>query len=100
MGTVDFIFISQQEGVLKKLKIRGISFVVVAPDNSEWVSEKERMLTKQQWFGKFLLRDNSHIRDFDSWLKKLITHYDDWTIVEHLIQFDPVSFFLLKKSIF
>lgn len=98
IGTVDFIFISQQQGVLKELKTRGIPFVVVAPDNSEWISEKERTLTKQQWFGRFLLRDNSHIRDFDSWLKKLVTHYDEWTIVEQLTQFDPISFFLLKEN--
>ena len=98
IGTVDFIFISQQEGVLKELKTRGIPFVVIAPDNAEWTEEKERALTKQQWFGRFLLKDNSHMRNFDSWLKKLVTHYDKQTTVEQLTQFDPVSFFLLKEN--
>ena len=98
IGTVDFIFVSQHENVLFELTKRKIPFVVVAPDNSEWLSEKEKSLIKQQWFGRFLLRNNSHIKDFGTWLESLTAHYDEWTSVEHLIKHDPVTFFQLKEN--
>lgn len=96
LGTVDFLFISQHEEVLQELSERGIPFVMVAPDNSAYLTDKERQLIKQQWFGRFLLRDNSHIKDFNAWLKLLKEHYDEWTNDNHLLKHDPVSFFLLK----
>ncbi len=98
IGTVDFLFISQHENVLQELKTRNIPFVVVAPDNSEWISDKEKKLIKQQWFGRFILRDNSHIKNFNEWLNLLKNNYDKWTTIEHLTKYDPVSFFLLKEN--
>lgn len=98
LGTVDFIFISQYEAVLQELHNRGIPFVVIAPDNSAWISATEKQLIKQQWFGRFVLRDNSHIKDFDSWLHDLIRNYDNWTSIGHLTKHEPTSFFLLKEN--
>ena len=100
LGTVDFLFVSQHEDVLAELETRHIPFVVVAPDNSEWLSDDEKRLVKQQWFGRFVLRDNSHIKDFANWrwLNTLKDNYDAWTSVEHLTKHNPVSFFLLEQN--
>lgn len=98
IGTVDFIFVSQHDGVLQELHNKGIPFVIVAPNNAEWTPEKERQLIKQQWFGRFVLRDNSHIKDFESWLKRLKDNYDEWTSVEHLSWWCPVSLELLDGN--
>ena len=95
LGILDFIFISQHDKVLEELNTRKIPFVIVAPDNAEWLSSRERELTKQQWFGRFVLRDNSHIKDFPSWLESLKEHYDEWTSYEHLEKYKPVSIFSL-----
>jgi hypothetical protein len=97
-GTVDFIFISNHEEVLKELESQHIPFVMVAPDNSEWISEKERRLIKQQYFGRFVLRDNSHIKDFNKWFNMMKEKYDDWTSVKHLTKYNPASFLLLKQD--
>lgn len=98
LGTVDFIFISQHEEVLAELGLRKMPFVVISPDNSEWLSLEERQLIKQQWFGRFVLRDNSHIKNFESWLTLLKDNYEEWTSIEHLTKYKPVSFFLLKEN--
>lgn len=52
----DFIFIEQYLNVLKLLNINNIPFIVVAPDNSQNLSVKERQQIKQQWFCRFLSR--------------------------------------------
>lgn len=98
LGTLDFLFISQHENVLRELNNRDIPFVVISPDNADWVSASDRQLVKQQWFGRFILRDNSHIKDFNSWLSLLKDNYDKWTSVEHITKYNPVSFFLLKEN--
>lgn len=97
-GTLDFLFISQHENVLQELNNRGIPFVVIAPDNAYWSSDLERQLIKQQWFGRFILRNNNHIKDFNSWLSLLKDNYDKWTSIEHITKYNPISFFLLNGS--
>ena len=42
LGILDFIFISQHDKVLEELNTRKIPFVIVAPDNAEWLSSRER----------------------------------------------------------
>ena len=98
LGTADFLFICQYPEVLAELEKRNIPFVVVAPDNSEWISIQERRCIKQQWFGMFVLRDNNHIKDFNKWVSDLKENYDMWTTVEWLTKYNPVSFFLLKQD--
>lgn len=98
IGKYDFIVVSMQDEFLEALNNRGIPFVTVGPNNAEWLDEKKRRLIKQQWFGRFLLRNNSHIKDFNSWLIKLQMHYDDWTSVDGLTKHNPVSFFLLNQD--
>jgi hypothetical protein len=98
IGTVDFIFIARYDEILNELNNRSIPFVVVAPDNSEYITEKERQIIKQQWFGRFLLRDNSHIGDFSGWMRQMIANYDEWTSEENLCRHKPVTFMLLKSD--
>lgn len=98
LGTVDFLFISQHEEILQELNSRNIPFVIVSPDNAYWTSDLKRQLVKQQWFGRFLLRDNSHIKDFSSWLSTLKDNYDNWTSIKHITKYNPTSFFLLEET--
>lgn len=98
IGTVDFIFVANHDCVLQALKESGLPFVVVTPDNSPWLDDKERQLIKQQWFGRFILRNNSHISDFQTWLKHLKERYDEKTSLEHVAQYNPVAHFTLKES--
>lgn len=96
IGKFDFILVSQHDEVLLELKKRNLPFVTVAPDNSLEISEKEKQLIKQQWFGRFVLRDNSHIIKLNVWLTKLNTNYDTWTNPEYLKQFSPLRHYTLK----
>ena len=99
IGNVDFIMFCQYPEVLCELHNRNIPFVVVAPNNDETLlSDKERQLIKQQWFGRFILRDNSHIKDINSWIKELSTNYEKWTKYEYLMRYKPVSWFPLAEA--
>lgn len=98
IGKYDFIFIAQYEEVLKELDKRGIPFVMVSPCNTEEISEKERQLIKQQWFGRFILRDNSHIKNLPLWINKLKENYDNWTSYEHLTRNHPTMCVLLFEN--
>ena len=98
IGTVDFIFVANHDCVLQALKESGLPFVVVTPDNSPWLDNKERQLIKQQWFGRFVLRDNSHITDFPAWLNHLKERYDVKTSPDHIAKFNPVAHFTLKED--
>lgn len=57
--------------------MRSISFYTVAPDNNNHLIEKELLLIKQQWFGRFILRDNSQIKNFNVWILGLMLNYDE-----------------------
>jgi hypothetical protein len=98
IGNVDFIFISQHSSVLRELYNNDIPFVVVSPNNAEWEEDKDRQLTKQQWFGRIVLRDNSRIKDINSYLKRLKDNYDEWTSLEHLAWWNPMSVELLDSN--
>lgn len=97
----DMIFISQHEEVLQLLKKRKYPFFVVSPNNSNNISLKKKKLIKQQWFGRFLLRNNNHINKtigFDKWLNLLIDNYEDWTSIEHLKKYVPIKIYLLDEN--
>lgn len=98
IGIYDFIFVSMRKEVRQELTAQHIPFVTVAPDNVTWTSTRERLLTKQQWFGRFLLRDNSHIKNFPEWLKNMIDGYDCTTSIDNLTAYGAKSFFLLKHD--
>lgn len=99
VGTVDFIFISQHEEVLKELKNRNIPFIAVCPCGDEkYLPASQIKLIKQQWFGRMLLRDNGHIKNIDNWLNLLINNYDTWTTYEHITKYNPMSFYFLDQN--
>lgn len=98
MGKVNFILVSQHGELLKELDNQGIPFVVVAPNNADWLTDKERNLIKQQWFGRFILRDNSHIKDFNTWLNTMKENYDKWTNLENLMKHHPLEVFTLQSN--
>lgn len=98
IGKVDFIFISQHDVVLQEIANRGIPFVTVGPENLPWTTNENKMLTKQQWFGRFVLRDNTHIANFMDWIKKLSENYDNWTSIQQQTKYGPIEFFPLGAN--
>lgn len=102
-GEFDFIFICQTERVIDELDRRSIPYVIVEPDNMTYRADRsdrkeKRQLVKQQWFGRFVLRDNSHIADFPEWLNHINEIYDERTGVDFLNSHKQVSFFLLDSN--
>lgn len=91
IGILDFIFISQHDLVLAELERRNIPFISVAPDNSLDLSIKARSLIRQDWFNRLIYRDNSHIKDYASWINLIKTKYDEWTSDEALNKYHPVE---------
>lgn len=98
VGKYDFIFVSLRREVRNELHENDIPFITVAPDNSDFISERERALTKQQWFGRFLLRDNGHIKDFGAWLEQQADGYDRTMDLDNLTAYGAVTFFLLRHD--
>lgn len=97
----EMILISQHEEILKLLHQNDINFFVVAPNNYEFLSPRKRTLIKQQWFGRFLLRDNSHIINtigLNKWFHILLVNYDKWTSLEHLTKYKPQKIYLLDNN--
>lgn len=104
-GKYDFVLINQTEAVLNELDKQGRLYVIVEPDNIIWNSEietperaRERQLIKQQWFGRFVLGDNSHIKDFDRWLNEQKATYDELTSLEFINRHNQKTFFTLKAD--
>lgn len=93
----NIVLISQHEEILLELKLLNLQFYIVSPNNSDNISQRRRQTIKQQWFGRFILRDNSHISDIGVWLKLLMLKYDEWTSESHLKKYDPSGIFLLNE---
>ena len=103
-GKYDFIFVCQTESVIDEMDRQKIPYVIVEPDNIVWNEQeskeraKERQIIKQQWFGRFILRDNSHIKNFSKWLNHMKDIYDERTGLGFIVKHNPVSFFVLKQN--
>lgn len=103
-GQYDFVFVCQTESVINEMDKQGIPYVIVEPDNIIWNDSelpertKERQLIKQQWFGRFVLRDNSHIKDFSKWLKHIEEIYDERTSLDFINKHHQLSFFTLSQN--
>ena len=103
-GKYDFVFVCQTESVIDEMDRRKIPYIIVEPDNIVWNKQeaeeraKERQIIKQQWFGRFVLRNNSHIKDFSKWLSHMKDIYDERTGFDFIAKHNPVSFFVLKQN--
>lgn len=103
-GKYDFVFVCQTESVIDELDKQGVAYVIVEPDNIVWSKfetkerMKERQLIKQQWFGRFVLRDNSHIKDFPKWLSHMKKIYDERTSLDFINRHNQVTFFTLRQN--
>lgn len=103
-GQYDFVFVCQTESIIDEMDKQGIPYVIVEPDNIIWNDSepvertKERQLIKQQWFGRFVLRDNSHIKDFSKWLKHIEEIYDEQTSLDFINRHHQLSFFTLNQN--
>lgn len=103
-GKYDFIFVCQTESVIDEMDRQGIPYVIVEPDNIIWDENEtaeralERQLIKQQWFGRFVLRDNSHIKDFEKWFSHIREIYDDRTGLDFINRHKQLAFFTLKQN--
>lgn len=98
IGKYDFIFISMHPGVFRELQNLGIKYVTIYPNNTDNISKNERMLIKQQWFGRFILRDNKHITDFNKWLNTIKNLYDDWTSINSILGTGSLAYYLLNQN--
>lgn len=104
LGKYDFIFICQTESVLSEMDNRGIPYVIVEPDNIVWDEfepnerKKQRQLIKQQWMGRLVLRNNSHIKDFDEWFGHIKEKYDERTSISFINRHKQLLFFTLNQD--
>ncbi len=100
----DFIFVCQTESVLNEMDTQGIPYIIVQPDNIIWGDfetperKKQRQLIKQQWMGRLVLRNNSHIRDFDKWFNHIKEIYDNRTSIDFINKHKQLSFFVLNQD--
>ena len=85
-------------GVFRELQNLGIKYVTIYPNNTDNISKNERMLIKQQWFGRFILRDNKHITDFNKWLNTIKNLYDDWTSINSILGTGSLAYYLLNQN--
>ena len=74
IGNYDFIFVSYHINVFAALADEGLPFVYVSPNNSSHISTESRRSIKCEWFGRFALRDNSHVSELHDFIN---TYKDD-----------------------
>ena len=82
-GEYDFIFVSQHDGIRKELQDQGVPFATVSPPGHDGAVYSRFLLEKAAWFDRFKDRDNSHIKDFDKFMKVLEDNYNSWTSKEN-----------------
>lgn len=97
-GKVDFVFIPRHNEIMQELYNRKIPVIMVLPNNTDKLTEKQRRIIKQQWFGRILLRDNSHIKPLNVWLTRMIANYNEWTSVEYILNQHPSLCYLLRET--
>lgn len=103
-GQYDFVFVCQTEVVLDEMDRQKVPYVIVEPNNIIWNKEEpkeyavQRQLIKQQWFGRIVLWDNSHIADFEQWFEHIKEIYDERTSLEFLSRHNQIAFFTLNQN--
>ena len=90
----DLLLLSMYTRIMEIMSERGISFEAVIPHSGD---EKTNRMIKEMMFGRYTLRDNSHIRHIGSWFSKMKECYDEWTDPEEIMKYtDKVKFINLE----
>lgn len=98
-GKYDFVFVTMHDVVLQEMVRRNIPYIMVIPRNYDCYDERERLLIKQQFFGRIALRDNSFLRkDFNQWIEHLSWKYDHWINKETIESYNPARIILLGRE--
>lgn len=98
IGSVDFILFEQNDLLLKTLKSRGIPVVMVVPNNSSMVEEKERVLIKNQWLGR-IVASRSESDDLNRIIRVFLDNYEDWTNIFTIREnYSPADIFKLSQG--
>lgn len=98
IGSVDFILFEQNDLLLKTLKSRGIPVVMVVPNNSSTIEEKERVLIKNQWLGR-IVASRSDSDDLNRIIRVFLDNYEDWTNTTSIRKtYSPADIFKLSQG--
>lgn len=97
-GSVDFILFEQNDLVLKALKSKGIPVVMVVPNNSSMIEERERVLIKNQWLGR-IVNSRSDSDDLNRIIRVFLDKYEDWTNISTIREnYSPADIFKLSQE--
>lgn len=98
IGSVDFILFEQNDLLLKTLKSKGIPVVMVVPNNSSMIEEKERVLIKNQWLGR-IVASRSDSDDLSRIIRVFLDNYEDWTNTTSIRKtYSPADIFKLSQG--
>lgn len=98
IGSVDFILFEQNDLLLKTLKSKGIPVVMVVPNNSSMIEEKERVLIKNQWLGR-IVASKSDSDDLNRIIRVFLDNYEDWTNTSTIRKnYSPADIFKLSQG--
>lgn len=98
IGSVDFILFEQNDLLLKTLKSKGIPVVMVVPNNSSMIEEKERILIKNQWLGR-IVASRSESDDLNRIIRVFLDNYEDWTNISTIREnYSPADIFKLSQG--
>lgn len=98
IGSVDFILFEQNDLLLKTLKSKGIPVVMVVPNNSSMIEEKERVLIKNQWLGRIVF-SRSESDDLNRIIRVFLDNYEDWTNISTIREnYSPADIFKLSQG--
>lgn len=98
IGSVDFILFEQNDLLLKTLKSKGIPVVMVVPNNSSMIEEKERVLIKNQWLGR-IVASKSDSDDLNRIIRVFLDNYEDWTNTSAIRKnYSPADIFKLSQG--
>ena len=91
----DVLLICPYTKVMQIMKNRSIDFTAEIPYSE---NNRERITIKEMMFGRYALRDQSHIRNPETWMYQMKKNYDMWTDPEEIKRYTPdVQYINLEK---
>lgn len=83
---------------MKTLKSMGIPVVMVVPNNSSMIEERERVLIKNQWLGR-IVSSRSESDDLNRIIRVFLDNYEDWTNILTIREnYSPADIFKLSQG--